>query len=74
MLVLELQAKEDCNSWRDTVLLVSFIAVFWFLLPARSSCKDVSEAQFISSVKHETDIADNKNITTDDFMWLHCHL
>jgi len=40
MLVLKLQAKEGCNRWRDTHLLLSLVAVFWFLLPAKSSRKD----------------------------------
>ncbi len=45
MLVLKLQAKEGCS---DTHLLLSLVAVFWFLLPAKSSRKDLSEAQLIS--------------------------
>jgi len=59
----------------DILLLeMRFIAVFWFLLLARSSRKDLSEAQSLSLVNHETDTAVTEKTTTIDVMRVKCHL
>jgi cbb3-type cytochrome oxidase subunit 3 len=73
MLVLELQAIEDCNSWHDTILLLSFIAVFWFLFRPNAAARTCLKLNSSAQSTMRPDTAVTQTTTTDYIMWLKRH-